>query len=280
MRQRILRGGRWLFVTVGVIGLTSFTVDATLTGGGMSQSALGILARSVAEEGGGCGPGTSSLALDEKTVCVDTFEASPGNACPHGETNSVADTRNNLDEHSCQPVSTKDAVPWTFVTLGQAQELCARAGKRLLNPELWYRASLGVPDAHDAVTCNVQGSGLAETGAYAACTSGSGVLDMIGNAWEWVDGEVVDGSYEGRVLPDGGYVAEADTNGFVTKTAESPNPDYHEDYFWSSKEGTYGILRGGFYGSGNDAGLYAIQAKTAPSFSGSAIGFRCVSDPR
>jgi formylglycine-generating enzyme required for sulfatase activity len=101
---------------------------------------------------------------------------------------------------------------------------------------------------------------------------------MIGNVWEWVDGEITDRSYEGRELPQSGYVSEADQGGVVVKTNETPNPDYYADYFWSEDQGVYGMLRGGFYGSGDDAGTFTIQGKTPTSFSGAAIGFRCGTD--
>ena len=62
----------------------------------------------------------------------------------------------------------------------------------------------------------------------------------------------------------------------ATLTSQSPSQDFEQDYLWQSPEGIYGVLRGGFFGSGEDAGVYAVHAKTAPTVAAIAIGFRCV----
>jgi formylglycine-generating enzyme required for sulfatase activity len=108
--------------------------------------------------------------------------------------------------------------------------------------------------------------------------TGSGVYNAIGNVWEWVQGDVVDGVLNGASLPESGYVADIDRDGIAVRTESVPNSLYYSDYFWAEKTGEYGILRGGFYGSRSDAGLYSVQAKTAQSFASDAIGFRCVKD--
>jgi hypothetical protein len=38
------------------------------------------------------------------------------------------------------------------------------------------------------------------------------------------------------------------------------------------------MIRGGFYSSGEDAGLYTINASIPTSFATQGIGFRCVQD--
>ena len=273
-----MKSARWIFVTVGVIALTSITVDATLSGHSLSQSALGILATSVTETNTGCSDGMALIGGDFNAVCVDIYEASPGATCPSKEVANVNDTRTNINTGSCLPASTASAKPWTYVTLNQAQELCGRAGKRLLSNAEWYRASLGSPDIGGEVACNIRTDGAMQTGKYPQCVSGMGAFDMIGNVWEWVDGSVEEGKYRDRMLPTSGYVIETDADGVVTKTQGSASSDFHEDYFWSEASGVYGMLRGGFYGSGSDAGVYSLHAKTATSFAGAAIGFRCALD--
>ena len=152
--KRVAFWARWLLVTIGIVVLSSITVDATLGGGGLSQSALGILATSVSQKvETGCPPGTMEMQGGEKRVCVDVYEASPESSCPASVVHSVNDTRANMTS-ACAPASQKDAHPWTFVTQNQAQELCARAGKRLLSNEEWYRASLGTPDGVVPPRCN------------------------------------------------------------------------------------------------------------------------------
>ncbi len=276
--KRFVFVARWFLVTVGIIVLTSFTVDATLSGNSLSQSALGILATSLGGGTEGCPEGMVTLGGDFNSVCVDVFEVSAGDQCPVHVITNANGTRQNIDARECVPVSVKSKKPWTFVTLNQAQELCGKVGKRLLSNAEWYRASLGSPDSESDVSCVVRGESPSDTGSRPQCISGVATYDMIGNVWEWIDAQVENGSYEGRALPESGYVAEADSNGVVSKTSSEQVPEYHSDYFWSEKEGLFGMLRGGFYGSGNDAGIYSIQAKTAVSFSGNAVGFRCAYD--
>jgi formylglycine-generating enzyme required for sulfatase activity len=163
------------------------------------------------------------------------------------------------------------------VTYHQAKELCAKANKRLPTNAEWYAFALGTPD--NGSVCNIATDGLKTEGEEGKCVTPRGVHDAIGNAWEWVDDTVVNGEWRGRALPPSGYVVNADRDGVASITHEvTPNHDLHDDYFWSDTTGEFGMLRGGFYGSGSDAGLYSVQAKTVLSLSGAAIGFRCVSD--
>lgn len=277
--QRGMQFARWFLVIVGAVVLTSFTVDATLGGGGISQSALGIFASTLNEKAtDGCKEGMVRLGGDFAKVCVDIYEASPSPLCPEKNMSSALSTQRNIADPACKPQSAQGGSPWTYVTQHQAQELCARAGKRLLSNAEWYRAALGTPDSAAQKTCNIESDGLTPTGDSVLCTSGVGVFDAIGNAWEWIDGGITDNTYNERTLPQSGYVEEADQDGLVTKTSEQPVIDFHEDYFWTTDSGSFGILRGGAHGNARDAGLYSVQAKTPLSFAGGAVGFRCAYD--
>ena len=59
----------------------------------------------------------------------------------------------------------------------------------------------------------------------------------------------------------------------------APQLAFNNDYVWT-KEMTNEpiVVRGGFYGGGEDAGLFAVQATLSGEFSSAAIGFRCVKD--
>jgi hypothetical protein len=62
----------------------------------------------------------------------------------------------------------------------------------------------------------------------------------------------------------------------ATQVAGKTSDLFYSDYFWSTSEGAFGILRGGFFGSRSDAGVYAAHARTVPTSVGTAIGFRCI----
>ena len=260
---------RYFIVTVGVVLLTSLTIDATDTLRG-SQSALSILADRALVEG--CPVGTVRLSLADGEFCIDQYEVSPARTCLHTQPKTLAHTQQNLIDPNCMPQSVPDVVPWVQVSFHQAKELCARRAMRLPTNQEWYEAALGTPDT---AVCNIDGE-LGAGERWSECRSAREVHNMIGNTWEWVDARVTSGLYGERELPPEGYVAAADLDGVASETGARPNEQFSSDYFWSSESGEYAMLRGGFYKSGSDAGIYAIQAKTEPSFSSNAIGFRCI----
>ena len=269
--QWVKGSARWLLVTAGIIVITALGVDATqyLTG---SQSALGLLTQDVLE--GGCPAEMVKITRSSGTFCIDRYELSVGESCPVSEPTRALETKRNLEQADCQVHSGGPARPWTSVTYLQAKELCARRDMRLPTNAEWYEAALGTSDNN----CNIDSQVVTETGAYAECRSARGVHDTVGNVWEWIEGSVTDGTYEERKLPAEGYVYEVDVNGVATHTTTTPQQLMNEDYFWSEADGAYAMMRGGFYGSGADAGVYAVHAKVTPTFSGPAIGFRCVLD--
>jgi hypothetical protein len=259
---------------LGAVVLTTFGIDAADT---LSNRSGTLLGNALAPKAPSCPEHMADVALPSMHLCVDVFEATAGASCSKKRVESAIDTRALLAESSCVPGSEEGEVPWTFVTMNQAHELCAKAGKRLPTPEEWYRVALGSPDQKDV--CNITGATLREGKGESSCKNAFGIYNAIGNAWEWVDGTVKDGAYNAVQIPASGYVVQANETGIATLTSDtSPNPDYKNDYFWSDQAGEYGILRGGFYGSGDDAGLYSVQAKTSPALSSGAIGFRCVKE--
>jgi len=266
----VIKGLRFFGVMLGIIVLTSFSIDATSTFQG-SQSALSIFADKLTT--GECPAGMLLVNTGDRDFCIDKFEVSAGEKCPVSNPSSIADTAKNSNDASCIPVAESDKKPWTYVAQAQASQLCAREGKRLPSAEEWYLAALGTPDSISS--CNSQGK-LSETGEWEKCTSGVGAHDMIGNVWELIDGEVVDGKISGRSIPNDGYVEKVDNDGIATETTDSPNVIYNNDYFWMKPDGRYVIMRGGFYGSRSDGGIYATHSQIDHNFASGAIGFRCV----
>jgi len=143
-------------------------------------------------------------------------------------------------------------------------------------------SALGTPDAvsSDKGACVLgrTGQGSADaTGIHDQCVSSYGVYDMVGNVWEWIDASISDGMYGNRLLPDDGYVAEADADGVASKTGTS-SPAYGNDYFFVDKTGVKGMFRGGFWSTAEKGGIFSINATIPTSFIGVASGFRCVRD--
>lgn len=260
---------RWVLVTVGIVALTSVSIDATVNFRG-SQSALATLTdRAFAPE---CQTGTMPVPVGDTVWCVDQFPVVPGASCPHKITRSPADTTANIAAEACQPVVAEGSIPWLYVAQHHAVQICAKAGKRLLPPDVWYEAALGTPDDG---TCHVAGNS-ARPNQKSTCVSGYGLYDMVGNVWEWVDAEVVQGQLEQTTpVPETGYVQAVSRSGWPTATAATTSQMFAADYVWSKSSGVQGVMRGGFYRAKTDAGIYAIHAGIAPSFASNATGVRC-----
>lgn len=220
---------------------------------------------------GPCGAGAVMVTFAGDSLCVDVFEASPSDMCPHADPASAVDTASNLIESACTAVSAP-TTPWRYVSFAEAQQLCARTGKRLPKNEEWHQLALAVTDQS---TCNVD-SGAVVSGE--GCVSGMGVSHLVGNVWEWVDETVVDNSYDNRSLPEPGFVALADSSGLAIETSETPNVTFGNDYAWTGGSGVTGLIRGGYYGAGDDAGVYAQNMTVSFDLRAPGIGFRCVRD--
>ncbi len=264
-----MRFTKVILIMCGAVVLTAFGIDASDTGAGKNQTLLAQLF--MASETNSCRDGMTFVPAGVTFSCIDTYEASADANCPFPLVRNEVETISNVSNSSCKAVSTTDTLPWTNITREQAEVACTRAGKRLPSSEEWYRGVLGTPE----ISCNVDGE-VEKTGQRTDCTSAVGVYDGVGNVWEWVAGDVVDGQYLGRTLPVSGYVAQVDSQGMALVTETTANELMGEDYFWSNNEGAFGIIRGGYYKSKSDAGVYTAQTHTLPSQSGVGIGFRCV----
>lgn len=264
----VRRSLRFFLVTGGIIVLTSLGIDASQYLAG-SQSALGILADRATETS--CPAGMVQVSRAGDDYCIDEFEVSVGESCPITSPSHFAETAKNLESSSCVPESKADAMPWTQVTYHQAKELCAKAGKHLPTNAEWYEAALGTI----ATGCLVSESAVSAGVQATECVSGIGARHMVGNVWEWVDAVAYDGALGEQELPLAGYVQNADQDGVAVQTGEESNAAFGDDYFWNEPTGAKAFVRGGFYNSGADGGLYSIHAGIDPSFAGAAIGFRC-----
>lgn len=267
MKSRWVKGA---FTVVGAIALSTLGIFASDGLQGIDRG-IGNLANVNTAEG--CPVGSVPLKIDGSILCADQFEASPSPKCPHAELTNAIESEQNANTKDCVAVSVQGATPWNYVSLSQAQRMCSEAGKRLPTSDEWYHIALGTSPEACVIHANVAGKAGTE-----ACVSTSGVYDAVGNVWEWVDENVVGDSFDGRTLPTEGYVASVDAGGVAITSDEQADELYGKDYFWSKKDGVSGMIRGGYYGSGQDAGLFTVNASVPTSFATQGVGFRCVRD--
>lgn len=231
----------------------------------------------------GCPAGMVAIVSATGNFCIDQYEASAGEDCSYESPQSEVQSKSNIDNNACKPVSAKGATPWRYISQNQAAIACARAGKRLATNAEWQQAALGTPDPQDNWTsedCLVNGNwssgqpGL--TGSGSKCVSASGVYDMVGDVWEWTADTVYEGKFKDKELPDQGYVKAVDQDAMAAETAATPDANYYNDFFNIKKNGTRAVARGGYWGNKDQAGVYAAYIVSQPNYSEAGIGFRCV----
>jgi formylglycine-generating enzyme required for sulfatase activity len=266
-----MKWGRVALVVVGAVIITALGIDAADT---MRGSEGTLLSQVIRNQGGGCPNGMVPTAAAATVTCVDAFEASTNETCPVKEPQNILDSTNNAGSAGCFSESKEGALPWRFVSREQAMQFCARAGKRLPTSEEWYQLALGMADTDSA--CNTSTGQLETTGLRKSCSTQNGVYDLIGNVWEWVSDDVMDGVHDGLTLPESGYVAQVNSAGMAVISTSTEQELFDHDYFWSRSKGAYGLIRGGYYDNQSDAGIYSVHADTPPITAGTAIGFRCV----
>jgi formylglycine-generating enzyme required for sulfatase activity len=264
---------KWLKISLVILfagAVTALGIDAADTLSGSGDTLLG---RVIGTQNAICPSGMTHIKTGLSFTCVDTYEASPSEACPHPNTQSEVETQENANVSDCIPVSQEGKTPWRFVSLTQAGQFCARVEKRLPTTDEWFTIAQGQSDT--SVCALSENGSPAQTGAK-NCTTPSGVHDVVGNVWEWVQGEVVEGTYNGKKVPESGYISLVDSSGVVLETAPRSRSEFGNDYAWTSNEGVRGIIRGGFYGSGEDGGVFAQNMSVPLDFRTAGLGFRCV----
>jgi len=266
-----MKWGKGILVVLGALVITALGIDAADTLGGSKGT---LLSQVISSGNSVCPSGMVEVKNVPTITCVDAYEASTGKKCGAQDPGQVMATQQNIESRECVAESKVGAMPWRFVTRDQAMQLCARDGKRLPTSAEWYTLGLGMANVENS--CNVSSKVIGKTGNSAECSSPDGVYDLVGNVWEWVSDDVIDGNYNGVQMPDTGYVSQVDATGMAVLVSEEAQELFGKDYFWSRKDGAYAVIRGGYYDSGTDSGLYTVHADTPPTTSGTGIGFRCV----
>jgi formylglycine-generating enzyme required for sulfatase activity len=270
-------GRREIIVIVISVILTTIGIKAA---DNLGNQKAGLQKKSAGEK---CPSDMVYVPSDRGGFCMDMYENSSGPECDNPNPNNQEETKANIDRSNCRPVSLSGKSPWRNISQNQAAIACAKAGKRLPTNKEWQQAALGTPDkstdwtGDDCLVANNWGQTPGLTGTGKDCISAAGAYDMIGNIWEWVDGTINNGLYEGNKLPDEGYVKNVDAEGMPGETsAEATDENYNKDYFWIKNNGVRGIARGGYYGNREQAGQFSAYLVSPPSFVGEGVGFRCV----
>ena len=270
--KELRRGfGKSIVVVLGALLITTLGVGAFDT---YYVGTDGLVAQLLSGRSGAACPSGMVEVLTASTFrCIDSYEAAPGVACPHRSVRSAVQTRENLAAEGCQPVSVSGAEPWVHITRAEAAAACARSGKRLPDAGEWYQVALGLVNISD---CLVRATGPQLTGTAPQCRTTDGVYDLVGNVWEWVADDVWAGSYNGRLLPAAGYVQSVDRDGMPVATAATPAVEFTGAYWYGAEGEATALLRGGFFGSGNDASIYTTHGNVTATTTTGGIGFRCV----
>jgi hypothetical protein len=113
--------------------------------------------------------------------------------CPAGMISVVDSAGNNfcIDKYEWPNEAGKN--PLTGVSWVEAKMACIDAGKRLCSQAEWKAVCNAgrhnvypYGDAYESSRCPTEGVKVWKSGSFKRCNS-SGVYDMIGNAWEWVE---------------------------------------------------------------------------------------------
>ncbi len=96
---------KWLKITLVVLFagvLTAVGIDASDTLRGSNDTFLAQIIGS--DESGVCETGMVEVKTALSFTCVDAFEVSPSDACPHRDTQSELQTQENANESDCIPL--------------------------------------------------------------------------------------------------------------------------------------------------------------------------------
>jgi len=157
--------------------------------------------------------------------------------------------------------------PSACITWFQANQACLLSGKRLLTNREWQGAAAGTPDPgtdNGTTDCNISAAGDAvNAGSRSSCKSSWGVFDMVGNVDEWV--------------ADWADRANVGCTDWTTQTGIAGG-----DFSCFGGNGSGGfnqipgaLVRGGGFGNGMFAGVFAVDSSFVPSSSIGFRGFRC-----
>jgi len=232
----------------------------------------------------GVAGGTESCAGDSVQVgdiCVDKYEGAIYDAASGGNQKGVSsDDYTGCDDNgqNCTGVyarSVSGVTPSAYMTWFQASAACRNVGKRLLTNAEWTEAARGTPDpgalAQDnGPQCNTSGTRAMQTGLGTSCRSTADAENMIGSLWEWV----ADWGTAGAGASNAMGTAAPWPAGYNGDQAWNIGGNAHDGTAWQAGA-VPAVLRGGYWGHGASAGVFAFSAYNGPSNWYDSVGFRC-----
>jgi hypothetical protein len=223
-------------------------------------------------EAGGVDPTCPSETVDVPGVgCVFKYEAAVS-ATEGGAVISAA----SADDIPCAPtaadckdgifaVSQQGVQPAVYINWYQAAMACANVGGRLPSNAEWQVAALGSPLASEGSCATSGNGGLRTTGLDTNCASTWGVVDMVGNVWEftadWTSSGTINNVNDVDPLEGASVVAAEGATGLGNGNFASTLPAV--------------VTRGGD-GAGGTPGTFAYASRFGPEFAAASFGFRCV----
>jgi hypothetical protein len=142
-------------------------------------------------------PGRHQLRLEvidgRKRTAVVSRTVMVFDRCPTGMVSVADDSGRSLCIDKYEYPNEAGRPPLTGVSWVEAKVACIDAGKRLCTRQEWESVCRGgarnvypYGDAYDRRHCPTEGKKVWNAGSFKRC-GGSGVYDMVGNTWEWVE---------------------------------------------------------------------------------------------
>ena len=268
-----------VFLGIAVIAYTASIPNTFSNGQTISSDAVNQNFQALADAINTGDVACPSSMVRSGSVCIDKYEASvwettnaalivkikagtatlaelQANATQRGASSDdygagCPDTANGCKDFYA--VSISGVTPSRYITWFQAAAAARNSGKRLPTNQEWQAAALGTPDG---APCIVSAGGPGVTGT-AGCVSDVGAFDMVGNLSEWVADWV---PFSTACPGWGGFSDDYMCFSGASTTATGPGA----------------LLRGGSWGAGPNAGVFAVYGYYYPTDSFIYIGFRCV----